>query len=378
MSSAVAGSLSIHPKSANLEGDVLIDSKTSSYVEILFNGERKSTENAINQGKSPAWTTKLNFTLTDKDLDTPDIQIIVDVYIDNGKGVKELFGRGSLKFSEIRKQSQIQKAVSIYDKKGKGRGSVQFDITLKKDLQVLQSQKPSNVSKSKKLEKGTLVVQPKTGRLKKNVDLVRKVDPCVVVVVGEQALRTNSAEEGSYPTWKDVLSFEMKGSEEYIVFRVIDLAAGPTEDPLGEAIINIEDLTQALVDNSAEITIDLELKGKGVGQLTIEFDFLNDLFTNPVKLYPIMEIKRGEYICKKIRYSNPDNIKKTIKIFSVDKANLVQPRVSDLVINPKSYVDIRVKIFAPGFSKQATSRLDIFVEELNQIEESLVFQLLAI
>ena len=365
-----AGVFTIHPKSATIDGDV--DHKSSSIVEILFNGERKATGNSVNQGKSPTWTTKLNFALSDKDLDTPDLQIVVHVYLDSGRGQKELLAMGALKFSEVRTQTQTQKTVNVYDKRGKGKGAVQFDITMKKEVQAL----PTQSIKTKKLENGTLVIQPKTGRLKQNVDSLAKVDPCVVVVIGEQALRTNSAEEGSFPTWKDVLSFEMKGKEEYIVFRVIDLAA--VEDILGEAIINMEDLAQTLVDNSAEITIDLELKGKGVGQLTIDFDFLNDTFTSPLKLYPIMEIKRGEYISKKIRYSNPDNIKKTIKIFSVDKANLVQPRVTDMVIEPKSYAEIRVKIFAPGYSKQAMSRLDIFVEELNQIEESLVFQLVAI
>jgi len=160
--------------------------------------------------------------------------------------------------------------------------------------------------------------------------------------------------------------------------RVLDSEELAADDPICEALINTQYILESMVNNSCEITINLEYRGKDAGQLTIEFELSKKTFENPVKFYQPINIPRGGFVCKKIKYTNPDNQKKTLSIISDDSSNLIQIRNPALTLNSKSYTEIRIKLFAPQDSDEAEVRVDVLIEELNEIEETLIFRIRAI
>lgn len=368
---ATSGSIIIHSIVAKLEADA--DKSVGYFAEINFNGARKITESISGQ-KSLAWSTALTFPVTEKDLAAPEIQIVMAIYTDDGKGKKEFFADGSFKFSEVRSQVQSQKTLSVLDKKRKQRGTVTFEVAMQKDSKTGQSQKQPTPSSQGPV--GTLIIQPKTAILKKIGDGTRKIEPSVIIVLGKQALRTNPSEVAGYhPIWKDVLNFELKGTEEHIIFRVVDSSVKDGDDTLGEALLPFQDLAEAVLEDPTEFTIELEIKGVETGKLTLEAEYTPEIIPNPLKIYPSIEIPKGEYVCKKIKYSNPDNLKKTITILQADNTNLVQPRTNHISIGPKSFSEIRFKIYAPTKTSEQRVRLDIFVAETEKVEETLFFDL---
>ena len=375
--SAVVAKMTIRPTSGRFLRDKDLVGKMDPFIKVTFDKSTKATDVAENMGKFPTWNTDLQFNVTEDQMNRKEIHIVLEAYDQDPSGKSEYIGIGKILFSAIRDVEELSDTVEILDSKGNQQGTIQVECTLRLGADSPGSKNRANVSEQG-LGKGTLIVRPIMATLQRNTEMIGNMDPYVVVILNEQAFMTNVAESGGkQPTWKDALSFELKGGEEFMVFRVMDSDRGTADDLIGEALINMEYLAGMFVGDGAELQIPLEYKKKTVGQLTLEFEYFPDVFDCPVKFYGPIDIKRGDYICKKIKYSNPDNMKKTLKILTADQTNLVQSRGSEFIINPRGYTEIRFKIYAPSRSIEATARLDIFVEELGKVEESLVFKLRA-
>lgn len=359
------------PKSAVL--DAKADNKADFFLEAIVNGESKFTEVAKNQGKLPTWTSQLVFPLTDQDFDTPELLVTIGIMNENENGRKELFGMGEFKLSQLKTAVPPPQTVTIYDKSNMSKGVVQVEIIIKRNLSILQ--KSTKIAKG--FEKGTLVVWPKAGRFKRLFDVNTSL--YLQVMLKEQAYKTNPADvSGKFPVWRDSISFDLNKYQELLSFQVLSSNDSEPDEIIGEAFINMDYISQNIRDYPKELIITLEKKSVETGQLTVELEYMPDVFKNPVKFFPPIGVKRGEYVCKKFKYSNPDNIKKTLLIAPADKSDLLRPRASEIIVGPKSFTEIRLKIYPPTASAEQKSRLDVVVKELNQIEETLCFRIVAL
>lgn len=377
---SVVGTLIIHPRSGKYESDADWFGKMDPLVVVTFGNDQKTTEVAKDQGKTPVWKAQLAFSLRTDQLSNPNTLITFDTFDADGKTKREAIGAGTLLLSEISKSPDTTKVIKLYNAKNKFKGTITVDFRITGE-DVGEPSSPNPVSFSPTMRRGigpgTLIVRPKLAILKAE-DRSGKIDPYVVVIMGDQAYQTSVATgQGRQPQWQDALSFDLRQNETLMV-RVLDAEEMSADDPIGEALINLQYIGESLVQGFADITINLEFRGKDAGQLTLEFELNNQVFDNPVKFYSTVDIPRGGYACKKIKYSNPDNQKKTLSVVPNERTNLVQIRNPSLTLNAKSYTEIRVKLFAPKGNHEEEAQVDVIVEELGQIEESLIFRIRSI
>jgi len=157
---------------------------------------------------------------------------------------------------------------------------------------------------------------------------------------------------------------------EDMIVRVFDVNVEKSST-FGEGKINLYEL--ATKNNHLNITTPLYSGKQKVGEVTLNFEFFSETFDNPVRVFPVVSVKKGEFINKKVRYNNLENIQKSLIIRTEDK-DLVFIKNQILTLPPKGFVEIRFKIFAPVQEPEANCKVDVIVEEMKEIEESLLFR----
>lgn len=373
----VVGTLYVIPRSGKYHSDPNFFGKMDPYCTVIFNGEEKFTEIAMQQGKTPIWKTKIPFALRSDQITNQDTQIKFVTYDYDGKSKKQHIGSGSILLKEVTKFKENQKVIELFDSKNKPTGSITVDFVVSDDQIPIDSlnAKSDAVSKKTPVSTGTLIMRPKIANLNVEPEKYGKLHPYIVAIMGDQAYQTSIAKSaGKLASWQEALSFNLY-DDEVIMVRVLDSEELAADDPICEALINIQYILESMQNGICEITINLEYRGKDAGQLTIEFELSKLVFENPVKFYSPITIPRGGYVCKKIKYTNPDNQKKTLSIITSESPKLVQIRNPALTLNAKSYTEIRLKLFAPQDSEEVEVRVDVVVEELNEIEETLIFRI---
>lgn len=271
----VLGTLIVIPRSAKYEQDNAFWGKMDPQCTVIFDGEEKSTDIAFGQGKTPAWKTSLNFALRADQLTKEDAKIQVETYDTDGKKKRQLIGAGFLYLKDITKGTEGQQTLKLYDAKNKFAGVINLDVRISTEQLPIDSigVKPSATNTQTGIGPGTLIVRPKVANLIVEPEKTGKVHPYVVIIMGDQAYQTNIAKvQGKLATWQDALAFDLRDDEVFVV-RVLDSEEINADDPLSEALINLQYVIEALMQGTTELTINLEYRGKDAGQLTLEFEF---------------------------------------------------------------------------------------------------------
>jgi len=231
-----------------------------------------------------------------------------------------------------------------------------------------QKVRSSSPKKPTKHAIGTVVVKPVGGRFDFGVTDQQRLH--VAFIHGNTGFKTYASEgPGRRPTWRDVLSFPLMEFDDMIV-RLFDDNAYYYQ-VLSEGVIQLGAIGRR--GNFHKITVPLMSGNKKMGEVDLELEFYTDIFNNPVRIIPRIDIKRGETISKKIRYVNSDDQKKTLKIKS-DNPDLVFVKTDTLNLPGNKFVEIRFKILTPKMA-ESKCRIDIIVQETNTIEESLLFRI---
>jgi len=214
---------------------------------------------------------------------------------------------------------------------------------------------------------GTVVVKPIGGRFEFGVTDQQRLH--LAFIHGQTGFKTHASEgSGRRPTWKDVLSFPLMEFDDLIV-RLFDDNAYYYQ-VLSEGLIQLAAIGRR--GNFHKIAVPLMSGSKKMGEIDLELEFYTDVFLNPVRMIPRIDVKRDESLSKKIRYINSDDVTKTLKIKS-DNPDLVLVKTDTLTLYPNKFVEIRLKVFAPKMA-ESKCRVDVIVQETNTIEESLLFR----
>lgn len=91
---------------------------------------------------------------------------------------------------------------------------------------------------------GTLIIRADEGKFFKNLDLIGKMDPYVIMEVGTQKFKTEVAKgQGLEPKWTDVFTFKLNG-ENQLKLSAYDHDFGSKDDLIGETVINLADIVR--------------------------------------------------------------------------------------------------------------------------------------
>ena len=119
--------------------------------------------------------------------------------------------------------------------------------------------------------KGQLIVKPTRAQLKRDTDTLGKMDPYVLIFVGDKKERTKTHKNaGKNPAWFDEFEFYKK-NEETLFFEVHDDDTGK-DDLIGSGSISLDPICvekPVKFSNSAKIFY----KGKYAGDVYFELDF---------------------------------------------------------------------------------------------------------
>jgi hypothetical protein len=332
------------------------------------------TEIAKNAGQDPKWLEATTLYATSQQI-AQDQVILIEAF-DEDVGGSDYLGETTIKLSQLRPAPDTFVKLPLYNKNDKKRleiGWIGADFDLKGNLPqklgTSTQQYATSSSNARTRSVGTFVVNPIDGRL----DSVSDQQACHLVFVhGDTAYQTADSEgPGKKPIFKDLISFQQLEGENVIV-RCFDndLQRGGL---IGEGIIPIANLPR---NYRNPLRVELTNAGRRTGEINVNIDVFPDyVFKNPVKVYNTLTINRGDYISKKIKYSNPDSYPKNLLIQS-DNRDIVLVKTERLTIPAHSFGEIRFKISAPTISQQGQDVccVNIVIEDSKVPEESLLFR----
>ena len=120
--------------------------------------------------------------------------------------------------------------------------------------------------------KGKLIVKPTRAKLTRDTDVISKMDPYVVVMVGDQKQRTKTHEKaGKTPAWFDVFEFN-RNKEDTLEFEVHDDDFG-SDDLVGTGSLPLKSICVSKPAKFSE-PVKVTYKGKDVGEVYFEIDFV--------------------------------------------------------------------------------------------------------
>jgi len=268
-------------------------------------------------------------------------------------------------------KSRDQSSPNYQNERGPQRGFDEVEKRASPSHQFRSSspQHPRSPSPKKPIKHaiGTVVVKPTGGRFEFGVTDQQRLH--LAFIHGQTGFKTHASESsGRRPTWKDVLSFPLMEFDDLVV-RLFDDNAYYYQ-VLSEGLIQLAAIGRR--GNFHKVAVPLMSGSKKMGEIDLELEFYTDVFLNPVRMIPRIDVKKDDFLSKKIRYINSDDVTKTLKIKS-DNPDLVLVKTDTLTLYPNKFVEIRLKVFAPKMA-ESKCRVDIIVQETNTIEESLLFR----
>lgn len=119
---------------------------------------------------------------------------------------------------------------------------------------------------------GNLIVKPLSARLTRDTDFFTKMDPYVVLKLGDQTMKTQTAHgAGKTPSWKDNFTLRKLGNDDILHVEVWDKDTFTADDIVGKGYLSLANL------NSKETkTVKISHKGKDAGDLMLEVEFFPD------------------------------------------------------------------------------------------------------
>lgn len=335
------------------------------FVRVSIEKERQQTKVLI-KDKNPTWNETLKFKISNNQISKADnVNILIEAMSAHSDIMEYHIGKNVHLLSKILNKPSHLVSLDLIDKSYKFVGTIQAEFELRNELRSPVSNKKVT-DKSKVI--GTLAVKPKGAQF--NNDVVSQ-DPYLIFIHGNEAYQTSiSYKGGKNPTWADIISFQLIEGED---LQVKCFDNDPTRDEMiGEVSVELSQYYQ-FENNSIVISL-TNANGKKIGQLLLDFDFLDDIFDNPVKIFSTVEVKKGSYLSKKIKYNNPDRFTKELEIKS-SNPSVIFVKTPELKIGSNENGNIRLKILAPTNKVNERCRIDIKVKGTNKIEESLSFHL---
>jgi Ca2+-dependent lipid-binding protein len=362
---------------AHFNKDTDLIGKMDPFFVFTVEKPQVRTEVAKNAGTDPKWLESTTLYVTSQQI-AQDQPLLIEAY-DEDIGGSEYLGEATIKLSQTRSTPDFIK-LPLYNKNDKKKleiGWIAADFELKggNAPKTSTQQYASNTSTNARNRSiGTFVVNPLDGRLDSVSD---QQAVHLVFVHGETAYQTADSEgPGRKPVFKDLISFQQLEGENVIV-RCFDndLNRGGL---IGEGIIPLANLPR---NYRNPLRVELSNNGRRVGEINVNLDLFPEYtFKNPVKVYNSITINRGDYISKKIKYSNPDSYPKNLLVQS-DNKNLVLVKTERLTIPAHSFGEIRFRITAPtnpSQSGQDVCCVNIVIEDSKVPEESLLFRIKSI
>lgn len=351
--------------------------KMDPYIRVTVGNDTtgaQKTDVAQGQGKTPAWKKVLQFTLNQTQYNNLENLPVLFEAFDEDVTSDEYIGRASVKLSQVKLKLGESNTLTLTDNKNVNVGSIDVEFEFK------QGPAPTSTksgSPAKKNVVGTLVVKPGQGKFETASGLSDYQELYLVFIHGDIAYQSGINENTARkPVFRDIISFQHYEGEEIIV-RCFDNDPD-RNDMIGEGTINTAQLAKRGGVQNQSVALHNTSK-KTVGEINIEIEAIGEVFNNPVKVYAPVAIKRGEYVSKKIKYSNPDKFKKNLRVRTENK-EVILVKTEFLTILPGETGEIRFKFFAPQNSKDKEDRcrIDVVVEDTQITEESLLFKVKAL
>lgn len=351
--------LIIKPKSAKFKKDADALSKMDPFIRVKYSNLLQKTETAKGQGKNPIWNAVLTFQITPEQYNAANTEeLTFEAFDEDSPTTSEFLGRVTYKLSQIKAKLSETVTLQLVNDKNKQIGTVDVEIELRLPFPRLI---------------GTVIVRPAEGKFE--VPKMKKQNLCLTFLHNGIVCQTN-IDDG--PNGKLVFQtpiiFQLYEGQQMTVRCMENKTKKPAT--LGEGQIQLSTLSKQ--GNIPNLPLTLLSGGKKVSELNIELEFLSEIFETPVKIYPVLTVNKGQSLHKKLKYSNPDHMKKTLKIKTQNK-NVILIKTEALVLAPNETAEIKFEVLAPG--KKVTEdkcRVDIFVEETQLVEETLFFQIKAI
>lgn len=366
--------LLIRPKAGRFNKDADFFSKMDPMVKVTIGGDSQKTQTAYNTGKNPTWKDVLTFRLSSQQVTFPE-QVVVtfEAFDEDGKNKFELLGSAVMKLSQAKTRPGDINTIQLLDKRNKPVGTIDVEFELQGSQMGQSQQSPYKQDKHmfRKPVIGTIVVKPSSAKFDAGVS--DNEEFYLVLNHGEISYQSMMSEgSGKKPTFKDIICFSLFDNEEMLI-KVFDNDVNKNEQ-VAEGFVQISALARRGPIHN--LLVPLSNSGRKIGELTVEVEFLPEIFDNLVRVYPAVSVKKGESVTKKIQYTNPDRFKKTLS-FKSNKRELVQAMPETVTIQPNEYVEIKFKIFGPNTTEDRC-RMDIIVEDTRFLEESLVFKVKSI
>lgn len=351
--------------------------KMDPFIKVTVGNDATSaqkTDVAQGQGKTPVWKKVLQFNLNQTQYNNLDnLPVLFEAY-DEDVTSDEYIGRISVKLSQVKLKVGEVNTLTMTDNKNANVGTIDVEFEFK------QGAAPTSTkagSPQKRNVIGTLIVKPGQGKFESASGLSDYQELYLVFIHGDVAYQSGINEgTARKPLFRDIISFQHFENEEVIV-RCFDNDPD-RNDMIGEGTINTAQLAKRGGVQNQSVSLHNAAK-KTVGEINIELEAIGEVFNNPVKVYAPVPIKRGEYVSKKIKYSNPDKFKKNLRVRTENK-EVILVKTEHLTILPGETGEIRFKFFAPQNSrdKEDRCRIDVIVEDTQIVEESLLFKVKAL
>ena len=117
---------------------------------------------------------------------------------------------------------------------------------------------------------GNLAIKPQYGKFAKDLDLISKMDPYVVLHVGEQTFKSSVCKNGGLePVWNETLNVPINGQPE-IKLQVLDKDMITKDGLIGEAMIPVAALLQQGGYSQWYTVFDLNKQNAGYIQLATQ------------------------------------------------------------------------------------------------------------
>lgn len=350
--------------------------KMDPFIKVTVGNDASTaqkTDVAQGQGKTPAWKKLLVFNISQTQYNNLENLPILFEAFDEDVTSDEYIGRHSAKLSQLKLKLGESNTLTLTDAKNANVGTIDVEVEFK---QGPMSTSTKAGSPQKRNVIGTLIVKPQQGKFESSSGLADYQELYLVLIHGEVAYQTGVSEgTGRKPLFRDIISFQNFENEDVTV-RVFDNDP-ERNDMIGEGHVNLSQVAKkGIVSQSVAIQ---NAAKKNVGEIQFEIEQTPEVYNNPVKFYPAVSIKRGDYVSKKIKYSNPDKFKKNLRVRTSDK-EAIFVKTERLTILPGETGEIRFKFFAPQNSrdKEEICRIDVVVEDTQIIEETLLFKIKAL
>ena len=377
------GLLIVRPKHAFFQCNLNALQNFTPQIIITFDQKQLKTDISKEMGNTPKWNNSLDYLLTENHFQSNPIIFIEGYDTDPTTNKFDFLGRASIELSSLKKQLTQTISFTLIDNKNIviATCDIEFQITLDKILPDSILKTCSINSKSfdqspliqspKKILLGTIIIRLIYGKFSEYLPDIEAEKPYLILSHDELKSQISSATFSidKYAQWKEIISFPHIANED---LKVKCFSSKENNEKIGEALIRLQPIRSSY-NGPLAICVNFKLFDAKCGELSLEIEMIPDTFDAPIKVYPMIEVRKSSKIYKTIVYKNPDNFDKTI-VLKTSNDHVIEVKTPLFVIAANGSGLIRLKFISPP-SGNVRCRVDIIVQKTNIIEESLLFKI---